>query len=432
MKQKTPKTPNPCFAAPLITTTIPVTHYSATLPFKASTKQLITYSTYHRYAMVQDWQTKRPTFDNNALPKLIVKYPKDALFPLLAEGREVQKCDSTYVQGLEVGSDGRLHDTYRHTPKTLRLSAKKVQVLPRADGDEASPYLNRVKEQFVAAPGQCLIERDFSGVEGVLVAYFAADAALLRLTGIDVHGFIASHALGQPADLAWSDADLKAYFKTLKTENRTWKVNGRDLRYDVLRTGCKRVFYLSMYVGGPGEIVRREPLIYPTKASASWAQDLFFSLFPKVREWHMAVCVEAETKGYITAPSGFRQHFADGVFEYAYDKAKGRWNKVMGKVAKECVAAKPQHTAACLTALALVRAAKDPLLRGGLRLQLHDAIMGEYNDADADEANMRLQLAMETSCPYLPLPPAWGMGNFLKVKTDGKRSLESGSWASMK
>ncbi len=422
------KIPNPCFGASLIERLQPVTRYAATLPFKASTKQLTAYANHHRYALIRNWRTKQPTFDDTALTTLCKRYPADQLFPLLAEVRQVQKCDSTYVQGLEIGSDGRLHDTYRHTPKTLRLSAKKVQVFPRADDDPDSKYLNRVKEQFVASPGHCFIERDFSGIEGVLVAYFAADAALLRLTGIDVHGFIASHALGQPADLSWSDSDLIAYFKTLKKENREWAVNGRKLRYDVLRTGCKRVFYLSMYAGGPGEIVRREPKIYPTKASAKWAQDLFFTLFPAVRRWHWAVCEEAEAKGYITAPSGFRQHFSD-VFDYTHDGKQ--WQKQLGLVAKECIAAKPQHTAACITALALIRADADPLLHDGLRLQLHDAIMAEYPTALVEEANMRLKTCMEASCPLLPLPEQWHAGTHLAVKTDGKRSGEGGSWASM-
>jgi hypothetical protein len=309
-----------------------------------------------------------------------------------------------------------------------------LQLLPRSD--EPDSLYSRVRGLFCAAPGQVLFKRDFSGIEAVLVAYFAGDRDLFRMAGGDIrdlHGYIATTALKRPPDLAWSDADIRGYLAEFRTDgDRLWDVNGTQKSYDALRTGCKRAAFLSFYGGGPTQMVRSEPDIFPTKAIAQWYQDLFFARFPKVRAWQWAVCAEAEEKGFVTTPDGFRQYFPEGVFRYTFDKGTRKWTKALGEVAKEVAACKPQHMGFMFSADALVRLAQDEAVASTLRLSLHDEILAEAAEDVVESAMVALRQAMERPMVDLPLPADWGGGSHVVVRTEGGRSDIEGSWSAMK
>ena len=61
-----------------------------------------------------------------------------------------------------------------------------------------------------------LLEVDFSGIEALQVAWFARDPAYYRLAKLGPHAHLASHLIGKPADLSWSDGDLRTHYKALK------------------------------------------------------------------------------------------------------------------------------------------------------------------------------------------------------------------------
>src|SRR4051794_24681060 len=113
--------------------------------------------------------------------------------------------------GMPIGEDGRVHTIFGHNPSSLRLCSfdPNLQNIPRG-GDPAKPYEDFVKQMFVAPEGFTFWERDFSAIEAVLVGYFAGDPAYIRFAKLGVHDYLASHMLGRPADLSWSNGDLKA------------------------------------------------------------------------------------------------------------------------------------------------------------------------------------------------------------------------------
>ena len=428
---------NPCFGASIGMKLIPVSHYAVTLPFTPSSHvQMRRYAEHFAHKLVFNYKANPPsvTFDDDAIRTLRGRYPKDPLYPLVGTHREYEKLNGTYLKRIVPQADGRYREDVLHTPKTLRLAMKVLQLLPRSD--EPDSLYSRVRSLFRAAPGKVLFKRDFSGIEAVLVAYLAGDQNLFRLAGgeiQDLHGYIATTALKRPPDLTWSDSDIRDYLKGFRKEGeRQWDVNGTMKSYDALRTGCKRAAYLSFYLGTPPRMVQAEPDIFPTRAVAAWYQDLFFATFPKVRAWQWAVCVEAEEKGFTTSPDGFRQYFPEGVFRYEFDKGTRKWTKKLGEVSKEVVASKPQHMGFMFSADAMIRLAQDETMAETMRLSIHDEILGEGGVDVVDCALVAYQRAMEQPMVNLPLPKDWGVGSHVIVRTEGARSGEGGTWDSMK
>jgi DNA polymerase I-like protein with 3'-5' exonuclease and polymerase domains len=290
---------------------------------------------------------------------------------------------------------------------------------------------------YIAAPGHGFVARDYSGIEAVLVGYLAADQALLRLAGgtiKDVHGFVATTALGKAPDLSWSDADIRNYLMEFRDANAVWDVNGQAMPYKTLRDACKQSIYLSFYLGTPSRMVMSAPDVFPTYPVARWFQDLFFSTFPKVQKWQWAICEEAERHGYITTPDGFRQYFSD-VFKYTWGVDK--WDKSYGVTAKECVAAGSQHMGFMYSAQAMVALRREfPEVHEGLRLSIHDELLGEYPLDFREEADRVLQQVMERPMKCMPLPEEWKLGSHLAISTEAKWSHEDEKgvhrWSSVK
>jgi DNA polymerase I-like protein with 3'-5' exonuclease and polymerase domains len=422
---------NPCYGAAIVQQVEDTEWWGARLPFKPSVKQLRRYAELHRHKMVVNYQNDPPsvTFDDDAVRTMMRRYPKDPLYPLIAEYREVEKCLGTYVEGIQAEADGRYREEFRHNPKTLRLAMRVLQLLPRTE-DVESVY-SSVRGLFVAAPGMILLARDFSGIEAVMVMYLANDPVGYRLAAVvqGMHDFVATTAVGKPPDLSWSDEDLRGYFQEFKKENRLWKMaNGEEMRYVPIRYACKRAVFLSFYGGTAKRMVQVEPGVFSSVKLAEWYQQMIFDVFPSIPKWQWQTCEEAERRGFVTAPSGFRLHYPDGVFSYSYSKVDKKWQKKLGEVAKECIAAKPQHMGMVFSAQALRLAAKDVLVGRTLRLSIHDEIMCEVPVGEVEEVDCRLQQMMEQPMLCMPLPPAWGFGPHVVVKTEAKRGMR---WSEM-
>lgn len=429
------RVPNKCFGAALEDREYPGVAYSCLLPFSPSNQQLKAYGEHAGHKLVVNYKNSPPsvTFDNDALRTLRGRYPKDTLYPLVEDWRVVEKALGTYVGGLTPREDGRYGEEFTHKPKTLRLAMKLLQLLPNSGEVQTfkDRTYGRVRELMVAAPGHVLHARDYGGLELKLVAYFAGIKELLRLACSDAHGFIASHAIGKPADLGWSDADLVGYLDEFKKENREWEVNGIKRKYKTIRNASKRSIYLTNYLGTAKRMVQSEPETFGTVKQAQWYQDLYYDLFPGVKTWQWATCEEAEQKGYVTTPDGFRQWHFDP-FKYTYDKGAKRWAKDYGENAKEVVACKPQHMGMMFSAYAITELFNIELVKPSLRLSIHDEILLESQTTVWQDIDALTKTAMEREMRCMPMPPSWGMGEFLAIATTGKRSEPGGSWASMK
>ena len=182
--------------------------------------------------------------------------------------------------GFPVGADGRVHTTFTHNPSSLRLSSvdPNLQNIPRGVDSEIERW---VKECFVAGGDNVFWARDYSGIEAVLVGYFAGSVRYTRLAHLGAHAFLASHILNRPADLVWSDADLRDYFREIKKDKSI---------YDK----AKRTVHASNYMVSPRKLFYEYPEVFPTIKEAAQLQGLYFDLFPEIREWHKDICLRVD------------------------------------------------------------------------------------------------------------------------------------------
>jgi hypothetical protein len=262
------------------------------------------------------------------------------------------------VGGMPVGPDGRIHTTFTRNAATLRLTSvgPNLQNIPR--GGELGKL---VKQMFVAPPGATFWERDYSGIEAVLVGVCANAPNYLRLAQIDVHSFFTAWKLyeldhllpyADVPQVAWSDADLKASLKGIKS------------RFKADRQALKHVGHLTNYMGGAyktQEVLLKElGKAFPVRDIQKMI-DVYQAIFPEIPKWHAATCLQVDSLRrqpdpdtgrvgvcWIKNPYGFVMRFHNVLDWTAVQMPDGskEWTWAYGKDAKALIAAWPQSTAA--------------------------------------------------------------------------------------
>ncbi|MDR1127758.1 MAG: DNA polymerase I [Treponema sp.] len=124
----------------------------------------------------------------------------DPVPALVLRHRTMSKLKSTYVDTLAGQADkkGRLHTNFVQTgTATGRLSSREPNLQNIPIRDEAG---RRIREAFIAAPGNLLISADYSQIELVVLAHLSRDKNLIAAftEGKDVHARTASLIFGVP------------------------------------------------------------------------------------------------------------------------------------------------------------------------------------------------------------------------------------------
>jgi DNA polymerase-1 len=125
---------------------------------------------------------------------------EDPVPGLVLRHRTLSKLKSTYVDTLagQADKNGRLHTNFVQTgTATGRLSSREpnLQNIPIRDEEG-----RRIREAFIAAPGNLLISADYSQIELVVLAHLSRDENLIAAftEGKDVHARTASLIFGVP------------------------------------------------------------------------------------------------------------------------------------------------------------------------------------------------------------------------------------------
>lgn len=314
--------------------------------------------------------------------------------------------------GMPVGADGRIHGVFTHNPSTLRLSMQSpsLQTIPRgSDSIEAM-----VKQMFVAPAGSSFWACDYSGIEAVLVGYFAGSKEYTRLAKLGVHAYFAATVLGRAPSLDLPDAELRAILQEIKREDKT------------LYACAKQTVHMSNYLGTPFTMFRNYPEVFGTQKNAARYQKMYFELFPAIRHWHVSLCRQVDGSGFVRNPFGYVHRFFRVL---AWSKDSGEWTWDYGEDAKRLIAFLPQSTAAAILKRAGMRLFYDrPEVGKTMRLFIHDEILGEAQDDQIPALMQVVQEEMERPIPELPLDPTWEMGEYLTIGTEGKVGK---SWATM-
>lgn len=310
-----------------------------------------------------------------------------------------------------------------------------------------------------------MVELDFAGIEAVLTGWFMRDPAYIRLAKLGMHAYVASHVLGRPADLGWTDQQLAGYLKEIK-----------DAKDEVASTAygrSKRIVHGSAYGLTTYGMCRNYPRLFPTVKSAEAVQQVYFDVAPGLPQWHMAVRHTAYTQRYLGGADPYsylptERKVAGHPYQYkhwfwsvvAYERltiGQKLWREkrgmpvidiggqpfgvTLGEDAKAAIALYPQSTArGVLTEAALpLFDPEDPLAdlyyigdqyygETPLRAPIHDSLLLEVPTRRVDVVLERAAAAMQRPILALPCPLEWAMGTHLTIGVDAKAGP---SWGAM-
>jgi len=294
----------------------------------------------------------------------------------LLEYRALTKLKSTYLDALPTEldpRDDRVHTTFEQAgAATGRLSSSRpnLQNIPMR-----SPLGREIRRAFVAAPGAVLVSGDYSQIELRVMAHLSGDPGLVEAfaRGEDVHASTARRIFGTdgPPDPA-------------------------------LRSRAKIVNFGVMYGMGARSLSQQMGIGLPE--AQQFIKD-YFRVFAGVREFLDRTVAEARRTGYATTLFGRRRYLA------GLESSNGA---VRSFAERAAVNTPIQGSAADLVKLAMVRvhtALKHSVPSARLLLQVHDELLLEAPEADADAAANVLRAEMERIFPLrVPLEVSVGHG----------------------
>ncbi|MGZ5200018.1 MAG: DNA polymerase I [Telluria sp.] len=155
--------------------------------------------------IVKKTATGAPSTDEEVLQKLAEDFP---LPKVLLEHRGLSKLKSTYTDKLPKmvnPNTGRVHTNYAQAVAvTGRLSSNdpNLQNIP-----ERTSEGRRIREAFVAGPGNVIVSADYSQIELRIMAHISGDEAMLRAfaQGEDIHRATAAEIFGLAPDEVQSE-----------------------------------------------------------------------------------------------------------------------------------------------------------------------------------------------------------------------------------
>lgn len=432
-----------------------------------SSKQMLAYIKARGHKPGKNKKTREDSADRDTLVRLAGS-TRDPFYQCNLDYRAVKKIDSTYAlptmrrvdKEIAEGREGRLHPIPTFRPSTGRLSYVSPNITNVVvDKDSRKNLAAGFRRCLVAGPGCRLLEVDYSGIEAIETGWFSRDPAYIRLAKLGVHAYLASHLLGRPADLAWSDADLLKYFKELKTAH--------FLVYDQ----AKRCVHGTNYGLTPYGMAATFPELYKDEKDATRVQRIYFEICPTLPVWHGALRQRAYDTGCLGGPGPVLLHPDNACykagwtgpspwphpFQYrhwfwsvlAYSpinesqrlrrvkahkpvvEIQGRWFAInWGEDSKRVIAFFPQSTASGVlkrSIRALLTQPDHPSYIGDayygrtpLRAPVHDSLLLEVPDRSWDRVVERVAREMQRSILEQPLPPEWNMGSHLTVGIDAK------------
>jgi len=290
------------------------------------------------------------------------------IIDLISQYREYTKLKSTYVDTLPkvVDEDSRVHTTFNLTiAQTGRLSSidPNLQNIP-----VRTEIGKRIRTAFVARKGNTFVSGDYSQFELRLAAALSGDEGMIEAfnSDEDIHKLTAASVLG------------------LKPEEVT-----KDLRYK-----AKAVNFGILYGQGP------HGLAAGTGMSYGEARDFiakYFEIRPKLKEYLDGLREQAKKKGYVENLLGRRRPSPD---------AQSSNHMVRETALRQAINMPIQGTAADLTKLAMIeldKALKKECPEAKMLLQIHDSIMIECPDKEADKVGKLMKKIMEAVYPKLPV-----------------------------
>lgn len=356
--------------------------------------QVLDYLKYRGYKIPKHRQSKKETSNKEALEFLEVRNPDDPLLKMIVHSRHLSKAQG-YLGESIIGRDGRVHATFTFVPKTGRLSSKAPNLmnLPQGRGAEVmARAADAIRGSFLPDPGYVFMEFDWKAIEALLVGYFAQDPDYMRVARLGVHAYVASHGIGQPADLSLPDADLIRYFEEIKES------------YPDAYAMYKKANHSGNYGQGINNLAKD---LGVTPARAREIREIINRASPRVAAWKAATIRRAHSDGKLVNPFGYVQVF----FAALQKNDFGEWE--WGREANEVLAFLPQSTGAGMLRKSLLQVDALPSHQQvfDLLIPTHDSITIQVREAHLDEVGHQI-------CEIMEQP--WAELDGLRVEVDAK------------
>lgn len=312
--------------------------------------------------------TGAPQADEKVLKKLRSMGYEEA--QVILDFRSAQKMKGTYADGLRnrLHTDGRVHTTYRTTMLTGRLSSAdpNLQNVPSGEDD-----IHGFRTMFVATPGYKLIINDYSQLEMCVLAHIAGEKSMADAigNGMDMHCFVAASMYGYEYDF---------FFQKAKAE--------KDPEFVTMRSDAKAIGFGILYGKGAYSLARDFKI---TEGEAQAKIDKFLNTFPGVRDYIAESHAMAKELGYVMTITG-RPRRLSAIYSQDFRTRKEAERQAQNSVI--------QGSAADIVKKALVLLHQDARLKAlGFRLllQVHDEIIGEAPEENAEESARIVQQYME-------------------------------------
>lgn len=285
---------------------------------------------------------------------------KHAIVGKVLDYRQLTKLNSTYVEGLGkvIAADGRIHTSFQNTvTATGRLSSTEpnLQNIP-----VRTPLGAEMRKMFVAPAGRVLVDADYSQIELRLLAHMSGDSAMIDgfNSGVDIHTVTASQVFGLPQDQVPPE----------------------------LRRAAKAVNFGIVY--GISAFSLSDD-IHVSVAQAKEYMEKYFEHYSGVRAYMNRVVEQGREDGYVSTMYGRRRWLPELKSSNFNTRSFGE------RVALNMPI---QGTAADVIKLAMIRVdsrLRSEGLEARLVLQVHDELIVECPEGEADRVKALLQEEME-------------------------------------
>ncbi|WP_394781003.1 DNA polymerase I [Undibacterium sp.] len=315
-----------------------------------------------------------PSTDEEVLQKLAEDYP---LPKILLEYRGLAKLKSTYTDKLPKmvnASTGRVHTNYAQAVAvTGRLASNdpNLQNIPIRSTEG-----RRIREAFVAGPGNVIISADYSQIELRIMAHISGDASLLRAfeQGEDIHRATAAEIFGVT----------------------TAEVSSEQRRYaKVINFGL--IYGMSAF-GLAGNLGIE-------RSAAQSYIDKYFMRYPGVAQYMADTRTQAKAQGYVETVFGRRLWLPE------INSPNGPRRQGAERAA---INAPMQGTAADLIKLAMIAVQgwlESTQMQTRMIMQVHDELVLEVPDAELELVKQKLpELMANVAQLKVPLLAEVGLG----------------------
>ncbi|MEL6781790.1 MAG: DNA polymerase I, partial [Pseudomonadota bacterium] len=291
------------------------------------------------------WQTGADVLEElaaqgHALPRTILDW------------RMLSKLRSTYTEALQeaINTDtGRVHTSYTMAgAQTGRLSSTdpNLQNIPIRTEEG-----RKIREAFIAEPGNVLIAADYSQIELRLLAHIAGIDPLRDAfkQGLDIHAMTASEMFGDPIE--GMDPMVRRKAKAINF----------GIIYGISAFGLAN--QLGIGRGEAGDYIKA-----------------YFEKFPGIRAYMDETKASAKDKGYVETLYGRKLHLRE-------INSKNGASRAFAE--RQAINAPIQGSAADIIKRAMIRmptALADAGLETRMLLQVHDELVFEAPQAEADKA----------------------------------------------